>query len=91
MDRACDAIGSAKGPLGALLAAVFDCVEYCVDWVEVEVVVDGDGAAVFCRLAPCALKAERKLPKNGRLVVGMLAMSARRPRAQCSMRQTAPP
>lgn len=36
-----------------------------------------DAAAAFCRLAPCALKAERKLPKNGLLVVGMFAMCAK--------------
>jgi hypothetical protein len=32
--------------------------------------------AAFCMLAPWALKAERKLPKKGRFVVGMLDMWA---------------
>jgi len=60
-----DKAAELPGAPGALLA--FGACEGLVDAVGEEIVA-------FCRLAPCALKAERKLPKNGLLVVGMFAI-----------------
>lgn len=66
--------------LGFVVPAVFefDAELFCVNdvWaVEPAPPAPGDvTAAAFCMLGPCALKAERKVPKNGLLVVGMVDM-----------------
>ena len=77
MLRACEAAGSTPVLLERFVLPALACVEYdvvCETW-DAEVADVGDAAAAFCRLAPWALKADRKEPKKGRLVVGMLAMT----------------
>lgn len=76
MGLACVAAGNDVELFDVFVDAALLCVEYD-DVCAVDVAAVGDVTAAFCRLAPCALKAERKLPKNGRLVVGMLDICAR--------------
>lgn len=61
---ACEAVGSPFALFEAFDAVLLLCVEYAVACVA-DVAAVGDAAATFCKLAPCALKADKKLPKNG--------------------------
>jgi hypothetical protein len=67
---ACDAAG--------IEFALFDVFGDACDVVYEDVcdVAVGEVTAAFCKLAPCTLNADRNEPKNGLLVVGMLAMCA---------------
>lgn len=71
MDRAC--VDAAKDAALLLVVVAWLVVEYDVACEAFGVAVD-DVTVAFCKLAPCTLKADRKLPRKGLLVVGILAM-----------------
>jgi hypothetical protein len=88
MARACDA---ATGIEFALLDVAVDAELLGVEYDDVGEVDVGEVTAAFCRLAPWALNAERKVPKNGLLVVGMLAICVQAFTAlRCSVLNIAP-